>query len=371
MRKYWRHFLAVVRWLVCRIAWSAIKARQYPRLVAIERADGEAAPPPATGRRYAIVALRAARWNQDGLLALMAALRRNGVTVIVMVNGFLAAADRESLAAMADHVVIRPDFGRDFGPYRAGSLLLQRSGAAPERVLYFNDSLVYLDDDHLDDMVAALATSDLPVLGATQSFSRRHHLGSFALSLSGEAFRNSRVLEFWRRYRGFNLRPHAILKGEIALSRLLTRCGYPLAALYTVEGAATRLRGKDADGLWNAFSWLSGAARAAFLDRWASFRETPPPDELVRQTAIDHLFHTDNLSQAHFYCGLFHRVLGMPIIKKDLLYRGILDEKEMAAILDDRPPEEVRGVVAALNQRGREAELNPAVLFVRRLLMLD
>jgi hypothetical protein len=64
----------------------------------------------------------------------------------------------------------------------------------------------------------------------------------------------------------------------------------------------------------------------------------------------------------HFGFGVFRNVLNVPLMKKDLLTRGVFLEHEVARILEDLPDPQRAAILRELITRGRPVRMG----FVRR-----
>lgn len=229
-----------------RLAWylATKKLSQLPKILK-ERTpriiSDEICRPADGGGVYAIAVKYVKFGLSPDFLALLDSLAAASVNAIVVCNGEPDPQMKALLAAKAHRVIVRRNVGRDFGAYRAATLHLQAQGFRPARVIYLNDSVYYLAGPALDDLTRRLAASSYDVVGALENHAHSHHLGSYALSLSGAAFADPKIVRFWQRYRPYDLRPYVIKKGELRLSNTLRRCGYRFDTVYGAEKLADRL----------------------------------------------------------------------------------------------------------------------------------
>ena len=377
MLKYFRAFMnAIVASIrsAFRIGiWRLIKIKQYPRVLALGRcgftSDRECNPP--MSNNYAILATMGKNYHEDGFWELLQTLVELKINPFIVINGKIPEEHINELATLAHRIAVRPNFGRDMAAYKEATLYLHDKGVVPERLLYFNDSLIYLPGDGLRSMVEKLLTTDSDVMGATQSFERCHHIGSFIFSLSGKAFSHPGVRKFWEKYRQYNLRPHCIFKGELKLSRWLRKKGFYLDAIYNAGIAAGKMNTLDYETLLKQLPLTLQEPRTAFLNFLASIRDVNYPVELVRQYALDYMFSNVTQSQVHAYFGIFHKLLNLPIIKKDIVYRGIYNEKDLSLIMSEMPDDRKLSILKLLNSRGLESELSGMIVFLKRALLLE
>jgi hypothetical protein len=234
-------------------------------------------------------------------------------------------------------------------------------------------------------MVEALVSSDYDVMGTFENHEYFHHVGSFAFSMSGEAFADPRVAAFWRGYRPYDLRPHAIIKGELGLARCLKAAGYRMDVLYSADQLAERLDGMPIEDIANLLRYVPASAQrimpasllqepVATRQAMNSFRPGPPgrksgktlrelAERMERESLVNQILRTFiDTSQVHFGFGVFHKVLGAPLVKKDLLSRGVFLEHDMARILEDLPEAQRAAILRELITRGRPIRMG----FLRR-----
>ncbi|WP_371345156.1 lipopolysaccharide biosynthesis protein [Ancylobacter sp. IITR112] len=398
------------------------KMRQFPSVIRenVPRFYVDEECCPAVGNNYAIVVSYSGFGVASDLIDLLKALRRRGVNAVVICNGLPKLNVLEMLRRDAHRVMVRRNVGRDFGAFRAATLRLAAEGRAVSRMLYFNDSVIYIAGAELDAMVHRMIEDTYPVIGAFENHEFEHHIGSYVFSVSGEVFYDSKLLSFWKRYRPYDIRPHAIHQGEIALSRQLKKRGYAIGVIYSVDRLGEHLRTFDAAQLLGLLKYMTPAWRSAFL---AQTREgtlgvgrqlvsafeverhtsrpsgdtpqsssqgavptlsslTRPPDtprgrqqttfaaahrEVLRWSIIQAMLaEVSAHSQIHVGFGLFRLLLGAPVVKKDLLQRGLWSEQDCLQILDDVPPEARRRIIRQLINRGRPLHVSGTRRFLLR-----
>jgi len=184
-------------------------------------------------------------------------LAAKGYSPLVVSNGQLAPEDLAALTARAWRVVIRPNYGYDFGGYRDGVLWLRDQGIRPERLIVLNDSVwypVWPNDTFLDRMEASTGDVVGAVIHGQQkrrslSRTRPAFLESYfyllnRLVLEGDAFRR-----FWDEYRVSSIKFNAVYRGERSFSGVLEQAGYSVHGLIDAETACAAIRLKDHDFL--------------------------------------------------------------------------------------------------------------------------
>lgn len=353
---------------------------------------------PARGDRFAIVVNYARFGLTEDFIDLLAALERGGINAIVVCNGQLRPEEMAALRPLVHRILVRRNIGRDMGAYRAATLHLHRTGLQASRVLYFNDSIIYLRGSGLDAMVGALADSTYDVTGTFENHEFVHHIGSFVFSVSGAVFADQEILRFWQRYRPYDLRPYAIRHGEVGFSECIRRCGYRVDVIYAADKLAARLDAMPFPALvehlryipFGAFrdyvlsDLLGGATKtgamlygkqpdaapasprtptlSAYRSRTTQANEDSEAraqllrlaDRIKREVLVSHMMGlVIHGSQVHHGFGLFHRVMDSPLVKKDLLMRGVFFEYDCARILDHLPIGRRSTIMRELINRGR------------------
>jgi hypothetical protein len=166
-------------------------------------------------------------------------LIENGYAPLIVSNCALSDQDRAELARHAWRVVERPNFGYDFGAYRDGIRLVQRSGLAPQRVILMNDSVWCPLDDSLMGRMEAI---DADLTGLLQDEKVAHdrkggtptdqrHIESYFLMISGRLWQDDAFRAFWDDYPQTDYKPHTIKRGEIGFSRRMQAQGFSVEAL--------------------------------------------------------------------------------------------------------------------------------------------
>lgn len=369
---------------------------------------------PAVGSVYAIVVCYSGFGATDDFIELLRALRRANVNAIVVCNGQPRGPALARLRAEAHRILVRRNVGRDIGAYRAATLYLNSTKLPASRVLYFNDSVIYLAGPELDRMVRQLAESDYPVIGTFENHEFEHHIGSYAFSVSDDVFRNRKMLKFWRGYRPYDVRPHAIHNGEIGLSRRIKKLGFSIDVIYSVDRLSDKLHAMDPVQILGLVKYMPMAWRAVFLDRTrqgplglgmrtrgefgarpavpalekplglsAIGNAAPRPrgvaaaaeadnalyaaaqQDLAKLALIDLLLGEISVrSQVHSGFGIYHHLMGAPLVKKDLLQRGIWVEHDCALILSDMPTDLRDAVLRQLINRGRPVHVRGVKRFL-------
>lgn len=176
--------------------------------------------------RVAIFLIHQPRGVAESVFSTCAYLRQQGYACVLVANGALTEHDSRRLSGDVAHVIVRPNFGYDFGGYQEAVLWLRQTGIEPEHLLILNDSVwfpVARNSTFLSDMESTGADV-VGALSAQRGRSQRHQrklfYASFMLLFSAKVWRSSEFAAFWRNYRQTSSKPRTIRQGERKLSAL-------------------------------------------------------------------------------------------------------------------------------------------------------
>lgn len=315
---------------------------------------------------------------------------------IVAVNTLKLSAEHY-VPDLIDVYIERDNFGRDFGSYQTGMNYIYENKIADncKRLLIINDS-VFFSKKGLKNFIYQLYNTQIEVLGATENREISHHLGSFCISVVGDIVRKEKFKNFWKSYKLSNVRPFVIKRGEFKLSlvlRSLVSTEENFKALYDVNDFEQALV-KDETLFKNYFNFRREGDRkywssARFLSEYFEsdfvlksyykkylkdlddaerlnqdievIRRRKDKDDIVEEKMdfvsfatfmsgvdFDTIPHGDVLkrrlmaiylddftrgSQIHNNCISLH-YLGLPIIKLDLIYRGVCNFNDLLKLKD-------------------------------------
>ena len=344
-----------------------IKTRGIPHRVHFERSY--------EGQNILLLALYQRGQLRPDLLNLLTAAKESGLYVIGVNTQKVDHPNQ--LQDVIDCYIERPNFGRDFGSYKQGFQKILNGGwdHRCQRLLMLNDSVFY-SQTNLASFLEQLIHSDSEVIGATENHEIEHHLGSFCIAYSGSILRNPKFQAFWKKYRNTDVRQQVIKRGEMNLSKTLRRCvsaPHQMKALYdlawlseqikrdpqivnelsnttqttvrpdwprpTIKRVAERVRQKyvfnnlgtgsseneikaDLDSIEVQFA--TNATELTNAMAKAMDEKDDVIEERIVQEAKNELLESFTCgSQIHQNAILLY-FLGMPIIKADCVYRGML-----------------------------------------------
>ncbi len=356
------------------------------------------------GQKILLIALFQKGTLRSDIQDLLAAARAQGYYVLAVNN--LKLKDPASMDAFCDTYVERYNFGRDFGSFQWGFQYIfdQDWSETCPRLLMVNDS-VFFSAERVPTFLNDMMNSPIEALGATENYEINHHLGSFCIALANNVLRHKTFQTYWRKYRLSDVRPAVIKRGEMGLSKTLKRCvssADQFQALYDSIRYATMLEDLNQEQLQKIIALLrrcqltparrfslikameeieeelslnflgdvqiqigtdalSGAAASrisiATLDELVNAVNSRllEQDRIDPATLLDIVKSSlvDNFrqhSQIHQNSALLLH-LGLPIVKLDCVYRGILNTLDVNTLLRLLPPDEGQDLKRLLYSR--------------------
>jgi hypothetical protein len=301
--------------------------------------------------------------------------------------------DSRIYSDLLDCYIEKCNFGRDFGSYKEGFNFIYTMGFEVEcpRVLMLNDSIFYATKG-LDQFLAAMRAPKEDVLGATENFEIEHHIGSFCLSFSNRIINNKKFQKFWKSYKNTDVRPKVIRRGEMKLSKTLKRIvktEKDFIALYSFHNFLKSLmenteilneffeisrKSNRVD--WGRFTSSELVKRLVLTGNHLKLNELRRPSDTAKSSIFSS--NSENLLADSFYSDSFEVLVetlcnnvvsltrsevrklatgmalsifmsgsqihqnatwllrsGLPLVKLDLLYRGMLDEEDLTTLLKE------------------------------------
>ena len=152
------------------------------------------------GQRILLIALYQQSELRPDIINLLDEVRKLNMYVIG-VNTLKLKKDK-SLDNYFDCYIERPNFGRDFGSYKSGFDHIYSKGwdKTCPKLLMLNDS-IFFSTNNLNDFLRRLVETKKLVLGATENFEVKHHIGSFCISLSQVILQSEQFKSFWSNYK--------------------------------------------------------------------------------------------------------------------------------------------------------------------------
>jgi hypothetical protein len=249
---------SIYRRIVSRTRWELSRLRRMPQLLseatwntplhdlkarfgAVRQTEGAL----AAGSAAAIYVIFPTRGLQASHKLALRSLAAGGYAPIVVAHAPLAETERAELLTLCWRLIERPNFGYDFGGYRAGILSLGTGLARLDRLVFLNDS-IWFPLPGAPDWLAQAEEKSVDFVGAVSNYGVPHvalddyreaawdydptragfHYCSFALWFGSAVLNDPAFLRFWRRFRLSDDKFRTVRRGEVGLSQFLLRRGF-------------------------------------------------------------------------------------------------------------------------------------------------
>lgn len=324
------------------------------------------------------------------------AIARSPHNLIIVSNAVLSHLLKAQLQDKCYKIIERNNLGRDFGAYKDGVNYVLEHHPDADRIVLMNDSVFFFQRT-IDKLIADL-NAPYDFIGVTETHQYHYHVQSFTLSFGQNVLRNKAFVTFWRKYRPISTRRFAIHRGELRLTRKLTRAGFRPHILYQPAHLLPHLQCKPVresielvrllpvharDDLYSHFLTVLGEkyspssyaaleavsqgirriqagplrgadagqlgrinSRAAGMEQW-SFGIFP--NLIVSSISRSNQMHHGGL--------LFIKFLGMPLLKRDIFYRELFTLEETYRFLTDIGEPLRDEILADLRRSGSGANL--------------
>ena len=352
---------------------------QYARELRLASLQGgasqsvEIAPALTPASKIAIVAIRPTPESRFSTLNLLHALHENGYKILIGSDGGVEGDFKRGLDRLAVHYLMRRPIGRDFGVYRDACFLLQKSGMldACDCLLLANDSMYY--PKSVGELVRKAEEGCETWASLFECFQDHYHAQSFFLLFKKKAFLHQHFSKFWAGYRSYNIRKHAVRKGEFELSsRLVDAVGYPYC-VFSSSHLGRRLSCLETEELMDLVVLLANLGnynefvienifeplirwKAAFgsIELGLKINAVEVAYRSIIITALCRLAETTN--PTHSIGLVLNRVFGAPV-KRDLGWRGTYALADIVRQVRGFEKEELDMIAADLRRRGLPASV--------------
>jgi Rhamnan synthesis protein F len=275
--------------------------------------------------RIAIVLTYQPNGFAASLFATCAHLRAKGYAPLVVCNAPAAADEVQCLLPDCWAVMLRPNYGYDFGGYRDAILHLFDLGLSPARLVILNDSIWY-PLTPADTLIDRMEASGLGLAGAilqagdpdkaTTSTRRRDFIESFFYLVDQRCFQSEAFRTFWHTFPMSNLKFNAVHAGERRFSRVMEEAGEKVGSVLTRDTMLEALAGQSPDFLHTTLLYAA-YTDPAFEEEGAALLAQFAADEAWRQRALDHVARVTR--KRHFHASFCHasiNLLNVPFLKK-------------------------------------------------------
>lgn len=254
-------------------------------------------------------------------------LRSRGMSILLVSNAQLTPDFESWLLNRVDGLIVRDNVGRDIAAYRDGVLHLANTHCLPniDQLLFINDTILFpvIDSDYFWRRFLAI---DSDVVGVFESFSPRHHVQSFFFMVRKNVLQKEYFLDYWKKYRSWNSRKHAVQSGEIGFSQYLKSHGASISAVVNAETCVEALNAPVANhkSLFSTIQTITyGHQQRMLIGK-----------RVINSEYRALSFGLERINPSHALCEFALTELQVPILKKDLVYRGTLSLVDIARLYE-------------------------------------
>lgn len=291
---------------------------------------------------------------------------------LILVSNFPLSPLQKAKLSEKCHVLIeRKNFGRDFGAYKDGISYVRTHYPEVERLVLINDSLFFFRKS-LDKLISDL-TAPYDFIGLTETQEFHYHVQSFMLSFGPAVIKHPTFQRFWDKYLPISTRYWAIHRGEVRLTRQLTKAGFRPHILFPAAHLFSHLQRRPVRDVIESVRLLPIPARRRLYKAFLAFTgEKTNEASLSALEAVAYgirriapggrgdgrLLQINNQAagmeqwslgifpekvisaisrrnQMHYGAFLFMRHLGMPVLKRDIFFRRLYSLEEIHQILTE------------------------------------
>jgi hypothetical protein len=196
------------------------------------------------------------------------AVARSAHNLIIVSNAPLEPLLKAELSEKCHKVIERANVGRDFGAYKDGVNYVLEHHPEAERIVLMNDSVFFLKRA-LDKLIEDLnAPHDF--IGITEVHQFHYHVQSFMLSFGKSVLKSATFRKFWKNYLPLNTRRWAVHKGEVRLTRQLTKAGFRPHIIYQAAHLIPQLQRRPAREIIESIRLLPVRVRDGLMTSFMS-----------------------------------------------------------------------------------------------------
>lgn len=251
------------------------------------------------------------------LLGHLRDLQGRGYQTIFVSNIPLSPGFIEAISPLVAVCIERPNIARDFGAYKCGmQYFYKHCKDRAVDILLTNDTIFFplFDSSYFWQQLGKL---DGQVIGIFESFGPRYHLQSYFIKVKPEVHSANYFRDYWRKYKLWNSRSHAIGQGELGFSSMLMKNGVKVNCFISVSEISEYIKILCETDLQK---WLSlDQSRALHLhENGRSIKD--PTNQIYLQRAIGDWLEDSNPSHSFAFQAVILKQV--PFLKKDLVSRG-------------------------------------------------
>ena len=239
--------------------------------------------------------------------------KKKGYAPFIVSNTLLGDDDFERLHSTVWRILVRPNFGYDFGGYRDGVLSLKSWGIQPKRLILLNDS-VWFPIFENEDFISLCETRNGVFGTVLRERKMERFLESYFYSLSSSVLEHDAFWNFWKNYKLTSNKYKVIRRGERGFSREMRASGIPVSPGYPYAQFIDLLAIQDEDFLRNTLHYGSLTDGRLNMQRQELLKQT---GDDWRQNAISFVKSTlPNYQPYSSYPYAMTKLMNFPFLKK-------------------------------------------------------
>ena len=252
------------------------------------------------GRRVAIYLIFPTHGVQPSHRIALNYMIKAGYTPVIVSNLSVVEVDRIELRSLCAHLILRPNFGFDFGGYRDAIRLLAPTLSNLDYLAIFNDSSWFPVRPDLNWLHTAEAMG-LDLVGSVfhdgmnskdvLDFSKANwrvdekapnfHYGSYSLLLGRDIFTSKLFRSFWRNYVPTSSKLLTVQRGEMGLTRWVIDNGFSHGAICDTHHLDQLLHNLPTDRLRQIADNLITYDIPELAGLRSAALDTSPPDSMA------------------------------------------------------------------------------------------
>ncbi len=224
-----------------------------------------------------------------------------GIAVTFVSNApSIAEPSLRSTLKLVNRLILRRNWGYDFGAYREGINSIANLKSA-RSLIVMNDS-VYGPIYPLKQILEIFDREGCDFSGTSDNWDRSYHLQSYFLRFSNKALNSKEFCDFWQRFPIANDKNWIIEHGEIGLSNVMARAGMTMFSLCAyLESSAMVLERIRRNDIIDSYS-----------QRHAEFLKTLEAG----------IVNGERFNQSHYFWEFLIREMKFPFLKRDLISKN-------------------------------------------------
>ncbi len=239
-----------------------------------------------------------------------------GYSIIFIANKDVVLEDIEKIKSICVRIIIRENYGKDFGAYKHGILKYKNQILNSKSLLIANDSVIHIKS--LKPMFDVMNAKNLDFWGVSESYYgpavyQDPHICSYFLVINQKILKSGIFWNFWQRYKPNYSRVQVIKNGEIAFSSTIKKHSFDMDAYINVSSMSQFLQKNKS----NLEDFIHLQSEHSFVKH--------------NLKSIFSLLYSTN-HNAHFTKLML--LLGLPLLKKDVFSRCKYYAEELLDILN-------------------------------------